>query len=429
MKALCKALQENQEWLEERVRAYALEQGYAARGPAGRISVSGLAGALARTVAQHSSSLGFGPDAASGGDPASGFALQEARSHRERGDSLALLLGQFKCFRRACLDLAEEKVSRSGRKRAGEAVARFFDRVEMVVVREWPAREEAGEELHSAYRAADIQNRIAEVLLTVSGEEMYSRVLQVLLEATGSRFGIFAYQDEEGAVVLPSMTRDVWEACRMPDKATRFPQSTWGGSLWSRAIREKRLLVKNEPGVTPEGHVPIHCSMAAPILFHDEVIGHFEFANRQGGYTAAEEDIVAEACRRIAPVLHARLEQERTEAERGLAEAELRESRMMLRQVLDSVPQSIFWKNANGEYLGCNQVFARAGGLSGPDEIVGKTDFDLPWPRADAEAYRADDAEVLASRKPKLHILEPLQQADGSRLWIDTSKKIGRAHV
>lgn len=108
--------------------------------------------------------------------------------------------------------------------------------------------------------------------------------------------------------------------------------------------------------------------------------------------------------------------------DRGTAEEALRRSRSVLANILDSVPQSIFWKDCNGIYLGCNAVFAKAAGLPSPEAIVGKTDFDLPWPRMDTEAYRADDAEVIRNNRAKRHIVEPLQQADGSRLWIDTSK-------
>jgi PAS domain S-box-containing protein len=104
------------------------------------------------------------------------------------------------------------------------------------------------------------------------------------------------------------------------------------------------------------------------------------------------------------------------------AEEALRQSRTVLANILDSVPQSIFWKDREGIYLGCNAVFARAVGLPSAEAIVGKTDFDLPWPREEAEAYRADDAEVIRHNRVKRHIIEPLQQADGRRLWIDTSK-------
>ncbi len=90
--------------------------------------------------------------------------------------------------------------------------------------------------------------------------------------------------------------------------------------------------------------------------------------------------------------------------------------------VFDMIPQSVFWKDVEGRYLGCNAAFARAAGLARPEDIVGRTDFDLPWPRKEAEAYRADDLEVISGNRPRLHRVEPLQQADGSRLVVDTCK-------
>jgi len=104
------------------------------------------------------------------------------------------------------------------------------------------------------------------------------------------------------------------------------------------------------------------------------------------------------------------------------AEEDLRKSRATLDLVLNTIPQSVFWKDRDGRYLGCNQAFARDVGLEDPARILGKTDFDLPWTAEDAEAYRADDREVVESGRPKRHIVEPLQQADGARLWIDTTK-------
>jgi two-component system sensor histidine kinase UhpB len=108
--------------------------------------------------------------------------------------------------------------------------------------------------------------------------------------------------------------------------------------------------------------------------------------------------------------------------ERKRIEEDLRKHETMLSSILNAIPQSVFWKDRRGVYLGCNQVFAEAAGLDRPDLVVGKTDFDLPWPRNEAEAYRRDDEEVIEQRRAKVHIVEPLQRADGTRLWIDTSK-------
>jgi len=98
------------------------------------------------------------------------------------------------------------------------------------------------------------------------------------------------------------------------------------------------------------------------------------------------------------------------------------ESREILNQILETVPQGIFWKDSNGHYLGCNHTIARSAGFSRPEEIIGKTDLELPWPREQAEGYMADDRQVISSGKAKLKYMEPLRQADGEEITIVTSK-------
>lgn len=98
------------------------------------------------------------------------------------------------------------------------------------------------------------------------------------------------------------------------------------------------------------------------------------------------------------------------------------ESRETLNQILNTVPQGIFWKDVTGRYLGCNQTIASSAGLSSPEEIIGKTDLELPWPREQAEGYMADDRQVISSGKAKLKYTEPLRQADGEEITIVTSK-------
>jgi len=107
----------------------------------------------------------------------------------------------------------------------------------------------------------------------------------------------------------------------------------------------------------------------------------------------------------------------------GLKQAEetLRQNRNMLDNILNTIPQSVFWKDRNSLYLGCNRPFALTAGLMNPGEIIGKSDFDLPWVE-EANGYREDDRFVMANNIPKAHILETLQRKDGSRIWIDTTK-------
>lgn len=92
-----------------------------------------------------------------------------------------------------------------------------------------------------------------------------------------------------------------------------------------------------------------------------------------------------------------------------------------LAELLKQLPFHVFWKNIDGVYLGCNDIFAKSHGFSSPEALIGKTDFDLPT-MVDAEHYRADDQEVIRSRKPKLHIEESQIFTDGQTVHLITSK-------
>lgn len=104
-----------------------------------------------------------------------------------------------------------------------------------------------------------------------------------------------------------------------------------------------------------------------------------------------------------------------------LQTADLRESRQMLQLVLDHIPQRVFWKDREGRYLGCNKACAADAGVPTPAAIVGKTDHELDW-RASADAYVADDRQVMQSGQAQIGYEEPQVGADGTHRWLRTSK-------
>jgi PAS domain-containing protein len=65
--------------------------------------------------------------------------------------------------------------------------------------------------------------------------------------------------------------------------------------------------------------------------------------------------------------------------ERQSIETQLRESQQLLQLVCDTLPQRVFWKDRNLNYLGCNQKLAEDAGLQSTEAIIGKNDFDLAW--------------------------------------------------
>lgn len=71
-----------------------------------------------------------------------------------------------------------------------------------------------------------------------------------------------------------------------------------------------------------------------------------------------------------------------------------------LDNILKNLPGHIFWKDKNGAYLGCNDLYAMDFGFSNQQEVIGKTDADIPPHRKIAAALRKNDALCMTTDKP-----------------------------
>ncbi len=106
---------------------------------------------------------------------------------------------------------------------------------------------------------------------------------------------------------------------------------------------------------------------------------------------------------------------------RKQAEAATEASQRLLKLIIENAPMRVFWKDAELRYLGCNTAFARDAGMSRPEDLIGKDDFQMAW-REQAELYRADDRLVMDSDTQKLGYEEPQTTPDGHTVWLRTSK-------
>lgn len=102
-------------------------------------------------------------------------------------------------------------------------------------------------------------------------------------------------------------------------------------------------------------------------------------------------------------------------------EKEIKRQRDLFELIVNTVPARIFWKDLDLVYVGCNARFAKDSGMEKPEDVVGKTDYNLVW-KKDAEVYRTDDRLVINTGKAKIKYEEPFLNKEGKQITWLTSK-------
>jgi two-component system, OmpR family, aerobic respiration control sensor histidine kinase ArcB len=93
-----------------------------------------------------------------------------------------------------------------------------------------------------------------------------------------------------------------------------------------------------------------------------------------------------------------------------------------LHNIINNLPHYIVWKDTNSIFLGCNKKFADSVGLTSTQDIVGKTDYDMPWKKEQSDLFVLDDQEVIKNGIPKLSYEETQRQRDGTEIVVLVSK-------
>ncbi len=91
--------------------------------------------------------------------------------------------------------------------------------------------------------------------------------------------------------------------------------------------------------------------------------------------------------------------------------------------ILAVAPGQIYWKNLKGEFLGCNDLHALNAGLKRNSDIIGLTDYDMPW-KEYADFLQVIDAQVIKSGE-EIIIEEKSRTFDGQdATWLSMKKPL-----
>ena len=207
-----------------------------------------------------------------------------------------------------------------------------------------------------------VSARLARKLLSTS--DGLSTISELVLEEasrfTQSAFGFVGYIDPAtGHLVAPTMTRDIWEQCQVPDKSIVFEKF---GGLWGWVLKHRAPVLANAPredprstGV-PAGHLPVDRFLGVPALYGEELVGMIAVANASRDYTARDQQMLEG----FATLYAIAVQQERSRREQKL-----------LSTVFEQAAEGIIITNAAGEIEFVNPAFERVTGYEA-GEIIGQ---------------------------------------------------------
>ena len=102
-------------------------------------------------------------------------------------------------------------------------------------------------------------------------------------------------------------------------------------------------------------------------------------------------------------------------------ETALAAERNLMRSVIDNVPDRILLKDAEGRYMLNNSAHARFLGVENPEDALGRTLGDF-LPHEFVAAHREEDEGILRTGKPMMNSEELMQNAEGVKRWLSTTK-------
>ena len=100
---------------------------------------------------------------------------------------------------------------------------------------------------------------------------------------------------------------------------------------------------------------------------------------------------------------------------------ELQNEKLLLRTVIDNIPDSIYCKDTAFRKTLANLTDLRYMGATSEAEVLGKNDFDF-YPRELAESFIALDRSVIQTGKPALNCEELMKDENGVKRWLLSSK-------
>lgn len=301
-------------------------------------------------------------------------------------------------------------------------------------------------------REASMNAAIAELssalILPKSIEDISWMVLEHAKQLTSSGFGYVGFIDPDtGYLVSVTLTRDIWDTCRVPHKEIIFKKFC---GLWGWVLDNRKPLLTNSPAQepmssgTPPGHIPISRFISVPAMLGGSLVGQISLANSERDYTEDDLTLMQRLANLYALAIqrnqaeeklqqaHAELEQrveERTAElqreidERLRAEEEIRRAEEEYRLLVQNLPSVVYkgYEDWSVEFF--DDKVESLLGYSADDFHAKKLKWSDVIIEEDLETVRNDFVEALKADKSYVREYRA-RTRNGDILWIQDRGQI-----
>ena len=165
-------------------------------------------------------------------------------------------------------------------------------------------------ELQRIQNELSIKNSISNAFLTHIDESFFSIVLQILQSELKAEFGLFGYLNEDGNLVCPALSSEIWPSNQTVKSGIILPKERWGG-MWGDALKSGKIQTRDSAMKFPGGHADLSYAIASPILKGDNSSGLIILARNTHAFSKNEIQLLERYANYIAPLLEGRINEDR----------------------------------------------------------------------------------------------------------------------
>lgn len=275
---------------------------------------------------------------------------------------------------------------------------------------------------------------LSEFAQSHSPSELLQKMLDEAEALTGSQIGFFHFVDDDQITITlyAWSSQTIQKFCTASGQDRHYALDKAG--VWADCVREQRAIIHNDYAALaqrrglPEGHTAVIREVTVPVIRAGKIVAVAGLGNKTENYTDQDVEILTRLTDMIWDIAG------RKHVEESLRESEkkYRQLSSLLRLMADTMPDMLWAKNLNKEYIFANQsICENLLNAANTEEPLGKTDLFFATREREAHPEAPDwhtfgelcqDSDAVTLQQMKPMQFDEFGNVKGEFLYLDVHK-------